>query len=63
MKKDLGIDLDDLKRVLSNLNDSVVSEMVEDFRGWDLLSKFICSGESYHSDHAGYTDLSVYPPL
>lgn len=36
MKKDLGIDLDDFRRVLSNLNDSVVS-------GWlKTLGSGIC---------------------
>ena len=37
MKKDLGNGLGDLKRVLSNRDDSVMNEMVEDFRVWDLL--------------------------
>lgn len=62
MKRDLRIGLCNLKRFLSNLNNSVMNEMV-DFGVWDLLSKFICSEESCHSDHVCYTDLCVPFPL
>lgn len=62
-KKDLRIDLDDFKKVLSNQIDLVVNEMVEDFRGYDFLTKCIGSDESYPSDHGSYTELSVYAPL
>lgn len=60
MKKDLRIDLDDFKRVLSNQTDLVVNEMIEDFWVYDFLTKGIGNDESYPSDHGSYTELSVH---